>query len=45
MFDHNTSQLILNTPLHPFVDEDKIIWKAEKNGSYSIRSAYRICVT
>jgi len=30
MFDHNTTQLILNTPLHPLVHEDKIIWKAEK---------------
>jgi len=45
LFDHNTSQLILNTPPHPLVHEDKIIWKAEKNGSYSVRSAYRIFVT
>jgi hypothetical protein len=45
LFDHNTSQLILNTSLHHLVHEDKIIWKAEKNGSYSVRSAYRICVT
>jgi len=25
LFDHNTTQLILNTPLHPLVHEDKII--------------------
>jgi hypothetical protein len=25
LFDHNTSQLILNTPLHPLVNEDKTI--------------------
>ena len=45
VFDYNTTQLILNTPLHPLVYEDKFIWKAEKNGSYSVRSAYQICVT
>jgi len=45
MFDHNTTHLILNTPLHPLVHEDKFIWMAEKNGNYSVRSAYRICVT
>jgi len=28
MFDHNTTQLILNTPLQPLVTEDKLIWKA-----------------
>jgi len=44
LFDHNTTQLILNTHLHLLVHEDKIIWKAEKNGNYSIHSAYRICV-
>jgi len=45
MFDHNTTQLILNTPLHPLAHEDKFIWKAEKNGSYSVRNVYQICVT
>lgn len=37
LFDPNTTQLILSTPLHPLVDEDKLIWKAEKNGMYSVR--------
>ena len=23
---------------------DRLIWKAEKNGNYSVRSAYRICI-
>jgi len=45
MFDYNIIQLILDTPLHPLVHEDKIIWKAGKNGNYFVRSAYRICVT
>lgn len=30
MFDHNTTHLILNTPLHHLVHEDKFIWMAEK---------------
>ena len=45
LFDNNTTQLVLNTPLQPLVTGDKLIWKAEKNGMYSVRSAYRICVT
>ncbi|XP_024634347.2 uncharacterized protein [Medicago truncatula] len=35
---------ILNTPLHHQVLTDKLIWKAEKNGLYSVKSAYRICI-
>jgi len=27
------------------VCEDKLVWKAEKNGNYSVLSVYRICVT
>jgi len=43
MFDHKTTQLILNTLIHLLVHEDKFIWKVGKNGTSSIRSAYRIC--
>jgi len=45
LFDAQTAQLILNTPLQPLVLEDKMIWKREKSGTYSVKSAYRICVT
>jgi hypothetical protein len=44
LFDAPTAHLILNTPLQPRVTEDKMIWKGEKSGKYSVRSAYRICV-
>jgi len=36
--------MILNTPIQPLVDEDKLIWKAENHGNYSVRSAYRVFV-
>ncbi|KAK2440624.1 hypothetical protein QL285_012013 [Trifolium repens] len=35
---------VLNTPLFDSVSEDKRIWRMEKNGAYSVRSAYRLCV-
>jgi ribonuclease HI len=35
---------VLNTPLFNSVLEDKRIWRMEKNGAYSVRSAYRLCV-
>jgi len=44
LFDHNTTRLILNTPLHTLVHEDKIIWKVEKHCSCSVYSAYHIYV-
>lgn len=43
-FDHSTTQLILATPLFRQVEEDQLIWKAEKNGHYSVKSAYRLCM-
>jgi len=45
LFDQNTAQLSLNTPLQPLVGEDRIIWKAENCGNYSVRIAYSICVS
>jgi len=44
LFATKTAQNILNTPLHQQVQMDKLVWKAEKNGFYSVRSAYRICI-
>jgi hypothetical protein len=44
LFATETTQNILNTPLHQQVDTDRLVWKAEKNGCYSVRSAYRICI-
>jgi len=44
LFDAPTVQLILNTPLQALVSEDKLIWKGERSGKSSVKSAYRICV-
>jgi len=43
-FDVGTVQEILKTPLFHQVEEDQLIWKAEKNGHYSVKSAYRLCM-
>lgn len=44
IFTKETSQMILNIPLFPQVTEDKLPWNPEKNGHYSVKSAYRLCV-
>jgi hypothetical protein len=44
LFATETANNILNTPLHQQVHTDKLIWKAEKNGCYSVKSAYRMCI-
>jgi hypothetical protein len=44
VFSHADSRRILDTPLIDQVTEDKLIWKAERNGFYSVKSAYRLCV-
>lgn len=31
-------------PLIVQVQQDKVIWKAERNGKYSVCSAYRLCI-
>lgn len=36
---------ILHTPLISQVEEDRIIWRAERHERYSVPSAYRLCVT
>lgn len=45
VFSADIADKILRTPLIPQVDEDKIIWKAERRGRYSVRSAYKLCVS
>jgi len=45
VFSDDIANKILHTPLISQVDEEKIIWKAERHGRYSIRNAYRLCVS
>ena len=45
VFSEDLASKILNTPLFEQVQHNRMIWKAEKNGRYSVRSAYRLCVT
>ena len=35
---------IVATPLYPSEREDRLVWKKESNGEYSVRSAYRLCM-
>lgn len=44
MFYGTIVQRILNTPIYSTVTMDKRIWKANKNGVYSIRSAYKLYI-
>jgi len=45
VFRVDIANKILHMP-HIFqVDEDRIIWKAERHGRYSVCSAYKLCVT
>ncbi|PNX93528.1 pentatricopeptide repeat-containing protein, partial [Trifolium pratense] len=38
------AKAITKTPLFDQVTEDRLIWKAEKNGQYLVKSTYRLCV-
>ena len=44
IFEDGTAQQILNTSLFQQVSEDRLVWQPEKNGKYSVRSAYRVCM-
>ena len=45
VFSEDLASKILNTPLFEQVQHDRMIWKAKKNGRYSMRSAYWFYVT
>lgn len=44
LFDQGTVEKIVKTPLVRHVNVDRLVWKAEKRGNYSVKSAYRLCV-
>jgi len=45
VFSVDIANKILHTPLIAQVEDDIILWKAERHGRYAVRSAYRLCVT
>jgi len=45
VFSVDIADKILQTPLIAPIEDDRILWKAERHGRYSVRSAYRLCVT
>ena len=44
VFSNDVADRILNTPLFKQVQHDHLIWKAENNGCYLVKSVYRLCV-
>jgi len=44
IFEAETAQQILDTPLFLQVNVNRLVWKAEKNGHYTVRSTYRLCM-
>jgi hypothetical protein len=44
MFDSTTVRRIVNTPLLASVRTDKLVWKLEQDGLYTVRSAYNYYV-
>jgi len=45
VFSAEIANKILHTPLISQVEEDRIIWKAERHERYFVCSAYKLCVT
>lgn len=44
IFPPEDAHAILKVPLLNDIDEDQVIWKLNRNGLYSVRSAYHLCV-
>jgi hypothetical protein len=44
VFSAELANKILTTPFVAHVQSDRLVWKAERNGKYSVKSAYRLCV-
>jgi hypothetical protein len=44
LFNDGDAPAILSTPLYNRQREDSRIWKATNDGSYSVKSTYRICI-
>jgi len=44
LFPESVATDIITTPLVPQVVEDSLVWKAEKNGAYLVKSAYWLCM-
>jgi hypothetical protein len=44
LFDDSSARKILKTPLLHSVSVDKVTWRLEKDGHYSVKSAYRYCI-
>ncbi|XP_058725649.1 uncharacterized protein LOC131596935 [Vicia villosa] len=42
LFDYSVVRDILHVPLAEAVQEDRLVWKEDVNGNYSVRSGYRI---
>lgn len=45
VFSMDIADKILHTPLISQVEDDRLIWKAERSDKYYVCSAYRLCVT
>jgi hypothetical protein len=43
-FDQNVVHDILRVPIFRQVVEDHLVWRLEKNGQYSVKSVYRLCM-
>jgi len=44
IYNQSDAVAVLTTPLHARSREDSCIWKVTTDGSYTVKSAYRICI-